>query len=244
MDRSGGDAAVIFMPGIVCQGDKRLTWAKYAVLYTEVAGTASSFKPNYARTKKVATAYTIENGVFKLVNAATKTAENIAVGDYLVNVTTSNNTATSGSTLCKVTGNSGRKWVESVQQLSHNYDTTDAVYGYPSCKMQDDGTFLFSGTPTQTTLDVNSVSRYSNKSDFTYGSVTKGPHSTVYGVHAYNGNIVVNEMTASKDTNVTISYTPITLSKSQGAYIGEVKANEGTYPENGIKDGYWYVLLN
>lgn len=245
MDRSGGDAAVIFMPGIVCQGDKRLTWAKYAVDYTEKAGSSATVTLNYARTKKAASAYTIQNGTFKLTSSATKTVENFAVGDYLVNVSTSNNTSTSGSTLYKVTNNGGRLWVGSSTSQAvpaHN----GYVYGYTSTPTRNDadGTFTFSGSPSSRNVDTNYLSVYSNNPEFTSSGVTKGPHSTYYGFHVLNGEIWCNKNWATKDTSVKITYTPYTLSGAKGEYIGEVKANEGTYPENGIKDGYWYVLLN
>ena len=84
----------------------------------------------------------------------------------------------------------------------------------------------------------------SNVPTFSTSGLTAGPHETVYYVSYYNGELTVQEWSAVKDSQATISYTPYTLSGAKGAYIGEVKANEGTYPENGIKDGYWYVLLN
>lgn len=233
------------MPGIVCQGDKRLTWAKYAVVYTEKAGTSATVTLNYARTKKAASAYTIQNGVFVLQNSKTKTIENLAVSDFLVNISTSNNTATSGSTLYKVTKNGGRPWIDSSSEVDVP-SNNGSVYGYNSypTRNDNDGTFKFSGSPSWRNLDTNSLSVHSNNPDFTASGVNIGPHSEYYSVHVYNGEIWCRKTTSTKETNVKITYTPITLSGAQGAYIGEVKANEGTYPENGIKDGYWYVLLN
>lgn len=232
---------MIFMPGIVCQGDKRLTWAKYAVVYTEVSGTSKSFSPNYARTKKAATTYTIQNGVFVLQNSTTKTAENIAVGDYLVNVSTSNNSSTSGSTLYKVTRHSGRPWSYASNIQSVNIANGTGVYGLRSFSQNPNtGEFTLSGTYTSDTVRDNMQNLYSSSSDFTKKGTT-GTFQTIYVL--FDGSIM-HELSPYKSDTVTITYTPITLSGAQGAYIGEVKANEGTYPENGIKDGYWYVLLN
>lgn len=232
---------MIFMPGIVCQGDKRLTWAKYAVNYTEKAGTSSNFSPNYARTKKAASAYTIQNGVFVLTNSATKTAENIAVGDYLVNVSTSNNSATNGSTLYKVTRHSGRPWTTSSRVMNVNYADGTGVYGTKIYSQNPDtGELTLSGTYTYDTVRSNMGAKYSSISDFTKMGTT-GTFEKVYVL--YSGSNM-HEHNPYKSDTVTITYTPYTLSGAKGAYIGEVKANEGTYPENGIKDGFWYVLLN
>jgi hypothetical protein len=232
------------MAGIVCQGDKRLTWAKYAVDYTEKAGLSATVTLNYDRTKKAASAYTIQNGTFKLTNSATKTIENLAVGDCLVNISTSNNTSTSGSTLYKVTANGGRSWIESSSSQavpSHN----GQVYGYSGYTMQSDGTFKFSGSPSWRYFDDtnNYVSVCSNNPDFNNSSVSAGPHSTIYTFMVSYGEVTCRKITATKNTSVKITYTPYTLTGNKGAYIGEVKANEGTYPDNGIKDGYWYAKL-
>lgn len=232
---------MIFMPGIVCQGDKRLTWAKYAVVYTEVSGASKSFSPNYARTKKVATAYTIQNGVFVLQNSTTKTAENIAVGDYLVNVSTTNNSSTSGSTLYKVTRHSGRPWTTSSRVMNVNYADGTVIYGTKIYSQNPDtGELTLSGTYTYDTVRSNMGAKYSSISDFTKMGTT-GTFEKVYVL--YSGSNM-HEHAPYKSDTVTITYTPYTLSGAKGEYIGEVKANEGTYPENGIKDGYWYVLLN
>jgi hypothetical protein len=35
----------------------------------------------------------------------------------------------------------------------------------------------------------------------------------------------------------------LNLTQSQGDYIGEVEAEHGSYPDDGIQGGYWYVSL-
>lgn len=245
MDRSGGDAAVIFMPGIVCQGDKRLTWAKYAVDYTEVAGSAKTASITYSRTKKAASAYTIQNGVFVLKSPTTKTIENLAAGDCIVNISTSNNTATSGSTLYKVTKNAERPWIMSSRDITSDYAGQSSFYGYSGHEYRSDGTYLLKGNKLSYSINNNSnFSLRSNVPTFGTSGLTTGPHETIYYVSYDNGKLTVQEWSASKDSQATITYTPYTLSGAKGEYIGEVKANEGTYPDNGIKNGYWYVLLN
>lgn len=236
---------MIFMPGIVCQGDKRLTWAVYAVDYTEVAGSAKTASITYSRTKKAASAYTIQNGVFVLKSPTTKTIENLAVGDCLVNISTSNNTATSGSTLYKVTKNVEIPWIMSSLDITSDYVGQSSFYGYSGHEFRSDGTYLLKGNKLSYSINYSgNFSLFSNVPTFENSGLAAGPHEIIYFVRLHDGELSVKRWSASKQTQATISYTPYTLSGAKGEYIGEVKANEGTYPENGIKDGFWYVLLN
>ena len=166
MDRSGGDAAVIFMPGIVCQGDKRLTWAKYAVVYTEV-----------------------ENGTFSTW--------------------------------------SGALWADSFHYMSNAYTV--------------------SGSSFVLTDPVHRVPR-NFFNEYKYLVDVKGNGSNAKsGKTLYMVEEVTSEAELYEDERYTGYYAKgktYTLSPSKGAYIGEVKASEGTYPDNGAQGGYWYVLLN
>lgn len=234
---------MIFMPGIVCQGDKRLTWAKYEAVYTEVAGSSKKVKLNYARTKKASTAYTIQNGVYVLTNPSTKTAENLAAGDSIVDASTSNNSATSGATRYKVTKNSGRAWWYWAVSAVGEITTGSTMYGFKSYTQRaSDGHFIFSGTPVSQ-KNTDSVHLYSPNSDFTQ-IPSAGTYSEIYYLSGSNDLWTKYLEYPQKEDNLTIDCTPYTLSPARGEYIGEVKATEGTFPTNGEKNGYWYVLLN
>lgn len=89
------------------RNNKTFVWGLYTigkVIDESTGGTSGSVTLSSSRYKMVSSAYTVSStGTISLTNAAQKTAANIAVGDYLVNISTSNNTSTTGSTLYKVT---------------------------------------------------------------------------------------------------------------------------------------------
>lgn len=86
-------------------------WAVYSLVYgidESAGGTSGSFSLSSSRYKRVAKSYTVSaDGTVSLTSSAQTTAANMAVGDYLVNVSTSNNTSTTGTTLYKITAISG-----------------------------------------------------------------------------------------------------------------------------------------
>lgn len=86
----------------------KYVWAIYSVVYgvdESAGGTGGSVRLSSSRYKMAAKAYTVsEDGTVSLTDSTRTTAANLAVGDYLVNVSTSNSTSTTGTTLYKVTG--------------------------------------------------------------------------------------------------------------------------------------------
>lgn len=232
---------MIWLPGVLSQGGDKVTWGKYEIAYNEVEGTESSFEPKYARTKRVATSYTIENGVFQLVNSTTKTAENIASGDYLVDVSTSNDSKTSGSTIYKVTNNSGRPVIQTREEYSRFTDNGSASrYGSSGFEITSAGYYKMSSELSSFRGD-GSVTRYSIEPTFTTSGSNHASYSTIYEWKSTNGSVVITELSISQGTNVTISYVPYTALRVRGEYVSDVKGAEGVYPDNGIQGDYWYV---
>lgn len=96
--------------GVIAQRKDGYVWAIYSVVYgvdESAGGTGGSVRLSSSRYKMAAKAYTVsEDGTVSLTDSTRTTAANLAVGDYLVNVSTSNNTSTTGTTLYKVTGTS------------------------------------------------------------------------------------------------------------------------------------------
>ena len=86
-------------------------WAVYEplmIIDESTGGTSGSFSLSRTRYKQVAKSYTVSaDGTISLTNPTQTTASNMVVGDYLVNISTSNNTSTTGSTLYKITAISG-----------------------------------------------------------------------------------------------------------------------------------------
>lgn len=92
------------------QTDGIYEWAVYSLVYgidESASGTSDSFTLSSSRYKRAASAYTVSaDGTVSLTNSTQKTAANLAVGDYIVNVSTSNNTSTTGTKLYKITSKS------------------------------------------------------------------------------------------------------------------------------------------
>lgn len=103
-------------------GGAKYVWAVYNLAYgidESAGGTDGSVSLSSSRYKMAAKGYTIsDSGTVTLTDPTKTTAANLAVGDYLVNVSTSNSTATTGDTLYKVTGVSG----------SYNYTISYTAY--------------------------------------------------------------------------------------------------------------------
>lgn len=95
------------------------------------------------------------------------------------------------------------------------------------------------GSDAQYMTNTRSGSRYLN----TYYSIASKA-TTVKGT--YRGTVTSTSSTAYPTNGKSGSYWYDTrtssTSYSQGSYIGEVIAEDGTYPTNGrASDGYWYV---
>ena len=71
-------------------------WAIYELamgIDESVDGTSGSFNLSSSRYKRVAQSYSVSSsGTISLVDSVQTTAANMAIGDYLVNISTSNNT--------------------------------------------------------------------------------------------------------------------------------------------------------
>lgn len=191
-------------------GGAKYVWAVYNLAYgidESAGGTDGSVKLSSSRYKMAAKGYTIsDSGTVTLTDPTKTTAANLAVGDYLVNVSTSNSTATTGDTLYKVTGVSG----------SYNYTISYTAYtpalnvrgtdtgqrvesntadDYPADGVQGDyyyvmvkgyGTVyiwdVFNVTQKVTGYESNSVTGYStdSMSSFTYGTSMSFDSKTGY----------------------------------------------------------------
>ena len=110
------------------RSDKMFVWAIYTIgkaIDESTGGTSGSFTLTSSRYKMAASSYTVSaSGTISLEGATQKTASQIAVGDYLVNVSTSNSTATTGNSIYKVTAVSG----SSSRTITYtSYTPVDAV---------------------------------------------------------------------------------------------------------------------
>lgn len=89
------------------RSNKTFVWGLYTIgkaIDESTDGTSGSVTLSSSRYKMAASAYTVSStGTISLTNAEQKTAANIAVGDCLVNISTSSSTVTTGTTLYKVT---------------------------------------------------------------------------------------------------------------------------------------------
>lgn len=153
-------------------GGAKYVWAVYNLAYSideSAGGTDGSVSLSSSRYKMAAKGYTIsDSGTVTLTDPTKTTAANLAVGDYLVNVSTSNSTATTGDTLYKVTGVSG----------SWNYTITYTAYT-PALNAR--------GTDTGQRVESNTADDYPSdgvQGDYYYVMV-KG-YGTVYVWDVYN----------------------------------------------------------
>lgn len=95
--------------GLVGKG--KYVWDVYNVVWganeTTTPYTGNFTLSSSSRYKMVSSSYAATSSQFTLTNAVQTTRANIKVGDYLVNVSTSNSTVTTGSYLYKITSISG-----------------------------------------------------------------------------------------------------------------------------------------
>lgn len=64
-----------------------------------------------------------------------------------------------------------------------------------------------------------------------------------YSNESYNGDYTHYYLTSDRDASLEGYYNPYKkqTTPKQGSYVGLVQGQEGTYPQNGQKDGFWYV---
>lgn len=153
-------------------GGAQYVWAVYNLAYgidESAGGTEGSVSLSSSRYKMAAKGYSVsDSGTVTLTDPTQTTAANLAVGDYLVNVSTSSSTATTGDTLYKVTGVSG----------SWNYTISYTAYT-PALNAR--------GTDTGQRVESNTADDYPAdgvQGDYYYVMV-KG-YGTVYVWDVYN----------------------------------------------------------
>ena len=252
---------MIWLPGILSQGGKKYAWNRYAIAYGEKAGTAATVSRTYNKSKYASTAYTIQNGVFVLTNPVATTFENLTSGKRTVDIADSTNTVSSGATLYKITSKGERVYEQSTGSGKNLNDFVNTSQALKMCT-----SLSFNNTTGQFTLKANknvapenwSGTYYSDKQDNLYIQNTSVTTSTVYKQVVTSNEYVYNEgyssygyqyaytsykITSAQSDTLSIGYTPYTISQSRGDLIDTVTdADPAAYPENGIQDGYWYVL--
>ena len=254
---------MIWLPGFLSQGGKKYTWNRYAIAYGEKAGTAATVSRTYNKSKYASTAYTIQNGVFVLTSPVVTTFLNLKAGKYTVDMADSTNSVSKGSTLYKVTTNGGTTFtqIESAQTGSSLSTPDEAYYSCTALNFSTSTGKFSSGTIVQkkpSEYKVNDV--FYGFGSFGSFTATSKYNSSIYSTgsdsaykftitQAYNSSTQTTFYTrktlsaSPNSTSISIKYTPYSVSKTRGDLIDTVTdADPAAYPENGIQDGYWYVL--
>lgn len=254
---------MIWLPGILSQGGKKYTWNRYAIAYGEKAGTAATVTRTYNKSKYASNAYTIQNGVFVLTNPVATTFANLASGKYTVDMADSTNTISSGARLYKITSNSGLVYTDASSNFTTHSTTINGSYVIGAEKYTFDksnGVYKISFRNIQ--ADVSSqqwklygYNRYYDTIYSTNSYLTPnsdGYPTTSSKLYAFSAGTISNDgKTVTGDSyqriavgpDINIRYTPYTISQSKGDLIDTVTDRDpAAYPENGIQDGYWYVL--
>lgn len=239
----------------------KYVWNRYSIAYTETAGSSATVSRTYSYSKMAASAYTRSGTTFTLTSPTSTTFENITSGKYLVNVANSSSTATSGTTLYKVTNNAGRtknlstSGTTSTYLQQNVYSNRSAYYASYAYVNQSSGKIAYGGI-TQTTIGaLASVSNvylpYTWFPEFNSGSdfpdsrtsgylVTKVDTSGLAGAYI---NIYAKTISVATSSTLNLTYTPYTAKTSAGTLIDTVSDNDiSAYPTNGVQDGYWYIL--
>lgn len=190
--------------GVIAQKrGESYVWAIYTVVYgvdESAGGTGGSVRLSSSRYKMAAKAYTVsEDGTVSLTDSTRTTAANLAVGDYLVNVSTSNNTSATGTTLYKVTGTSSSGSYVTVSYTAYTpslcakgVDTGQRVESetadYPVDGLHTDGRWytLIRGYATVYVWDVFTIiTTYGYKESTSRGETVNVSGSTIYYSSAY-----------------------------------------------------------
>ena len=230
-------------------------WAVYSLTYgidESAGGTSGSVSLSSSRYKHAAKSYTVStDGTVSLVDSVQTTAANMAVGDYLVNISTSNNTSTTGTTLYKITAISG----SSTRKITYTAYTPALI-----AKGEDTGTRVKSHNDKEYPIDgiANGYYYILIEADgnpvvwavynVTYGLINGGTKSwtpsdsnwqisgTSYQIDAENGTIIIlnQKQTVAKAISVG-SYVSATREKlSSGKYSISIKADSD--PTNAVAE--------
>lgn len=251
---------MIFLPGVLSQCGKKTIWGKYSIAFTEKEGTAATASRTYNKTTYAANAYTIDSGSFKLSSPSATQFQNLTKGKYSLNINNSNTTTSSGSTLYKITSNSGRTWTQdegsygsqiTMRDRSGNGVVTNHVTGITF----DSATGKFSSSGTSNGALLKGAVVYTNDmsgdslecSGFTGASQVRKilikDNWTATGDDQYlEYPVQTATISASGSSNVTVGYTPYTAVQIRGDFIETVESiDAAAYPENGAQGGYWYA---
>lgn len=250
---------MILLPGILSQGGKKHVWERHEINYTEIAGTAGSVELLSTITKRAASAYSRTGALFELESPTTTRVSALTAGKYIVDISASNDSEDSGSTLYRVDNKTAMaREAYFVLEEESTKLRTDSVAYYTSYATTASA-FTVSGRKSVNagTLKVGTV-MYSESFEFYLramgsfyplckGTVLSAPVNTGEtndaGDYIYEVEIKT-EYGFLSDAKYTIDYTPYTATASMGSLIDTVKSKETTtYPDNGIQDGYWYVRI-
>lgn len=246
--------------GVIAQRKGGFIWAVYELamgIDESAGGTNGTVSLTSTRYKRVAKSYTVSaSGTVSLVDSVQTTAANMVVGDYLVNVSTSNNTSTTGTTLYKITATSGtstRKITYKAYTPSLSVkgtDTGDRVESADGTAYPHNGAqggywyVLLRGYTTAHVWDVFNVKTttakvYAEKK--TTNSGTYGKEIDLSGTIYYSDNYTFNTKTgkyslSSSKSMSASSFAIACQSDPPGTYF-IIGSSSGTTMYSGITDG-------
>lgn len=241
---------MIWLPGVLSQGGEKYTWGRYTVSSAAVSsgnGTTSNIGASIY--KYASSSYTISGSTFSLENPSNTRAENLTVGKYLVNVSTSSNSSKTGTTLYQIT-KIETSYTETRGKLGTYTIWGNTPYGAKSISFTSDGKIsLGQGTQYYNSENVYRNNLWQGESDGHPSSspgYTKGTYDKVYyydysaTVSNGSGNVTVYEITPYG--NYKLSYTSYKAQQVRGSYVDDVvSSTPDAYPDNGIQGNYWYV---
>ena len=241
---------MILLPGIFSQGGEKYTWGRYTVSSAAVSsgnGTTSNIGASIY--KYASSSYTISGSTFSLKNPSNTRAENLTVGKYLVNVSTSSNSSKTGTTLYQIT-KIETSYTETRGKVGTYTIWGNAPYGAKSISFTSDGKIsLGQGTQYYNSENVYRNTLWTGGSD-NHPSNSSGYESGTYDkvyyydysatVSSGSGDVTVYEITPYG--NYKFSYTSYKAQQVRGSYVDDsVSSNPDAYPDNGIQGDYWYV---
>lgn len=236
-------------------GGAKYVWAVYNLAYgidESAGGTAGNFSVSSNNYRRAAKSYTVSGTYVNLVDSVQTTAANLAPGDYIVTVANTNSTATTGTTLYKVTGVSGSYFSYTISYTAYTpaliakgedtgerVESTDGT-AYPHYGVQD-GYFyvLIRGLTTVSVWDVYSVKttygyKEQTRTGSNYLSEKLYTNSYLYRASSYTFNAKNGRYTLTSPTQLSTA----TTSALSGLYW---VASSST-PEN-IPDIYYGCTL-
>jgi len=105
-----------------------------------------------------------------------------------------------------------------------------------------DGYFVLSDGSWKNVIDFEeNVSYYGSSTQFSESS--GGTYAKIYAIYRVGYTSYIDELAAVKSDSTDFSYDTYTVATAKGDYVGAIRAPVGTYPDDGIQDGYWYVLV-